>query len=399
MSILEMIGYLGFTVFFEWIYALALFGVVLFFMVVIPIIRSLLRKERPQIKLPSRGLIVKGFVLMTFFLVAVTIRVYIKERSLWVRDDVSFRAAREYFVCGQVLNGFRSLLSQFIHPEHSLLVPLTAMQRRIYDRGVVLLPENDGEEGVWLDLWFLSHYSRGFHETLDTAKSKYPPGDMIRLTDQCWYAIETCMTKPFSDKRMEEKHFFRDIPRMLFYYAFYQNYSTGGIQGSAKYALVDSVLINRTLQIEAWTDVIRKKWEASDDMKKELQKHPKIEATLDVVQLMELDEIILSKIRTGKFICNDRYASKYAWFVEYVARDHQSALRKILSSTQGKRLYEIAFKPYDVYFVKNYLLHDHCGYSFSLSVLNINKKMPDDLFQADFSDEINMLNKLKYPSQ
>lgn len=394
MNTWTTMGYIGFTICVAWIYFIIAIGSIGSIFLVLRAILFLLKKKRPIITIPSRRFVLNGIALSLIFVFGVTIRVYMKERSVWLRDEISYRTAREYFVCGQVLNGFRRLLTRFVHPEHALVKPLTAMQKRIYDKGSVLLPENDGEEGMWLDLWFISHYSMNSYTTRDEQKRNryYYPFDMIRLTDQCWYSIHTCMTRSFSDKCMEERQFLMNIPRMLFYYSFYQNYSLGYRSGSDQYALEEPVLIGRSKQIEFWTELLREKWKASDYIHEELRKHPKLEATMDVVQLIELRNIIRTNIRLSHFSCSDEHVTKYKRLVEFFVLNSNSAIYKIKNSTQRNRLFSIAMKPYNAAFVTNYILKDHCGYEMDQAILNINKT-PFDILYGNYDYEINKLKE------
>ncbi|VVS95039.1 hypothetical protein [Desulfoluna spongiiphila] len=335
------------------------------------------------------------FLFGSLFLVSlINANVYFQLRGKWVRDEITHKDAREYFVAGQVVNSFRLILIRFVHPDHILLSPFHYLQHHIYNRGVQYLPEKDGEEGVWMDLWFVNIYAHRFYLTQDEKNSGHLPYNMIRLIDLSWFSIEKCMTQPFSDKTMFEVHCLRRIPRMLFYYSLYKNYSVGTIYGSHRYALSDEVLNRRVRQIEAWTDQIRDEWSGSDYIKTNLIKNPKVAATLDVVQLLQLRGILFKQIRDGVFHCSDPYIVKYKNLLSNMVLDTESSLSKIKNATQRRRLFSLVMKTHASEFVDDYLLHDYCGYSVSQTILNINDESYKKLY-SNYYEEMDILKKLK----
>jgi len=341
------------------------------------------------------------WVLLLGTLVLVSLiyaNVYFQLRGKWVRDDVKHKDAREYFVAGQVVNSFRMILTRFVHPEHIVLSPFHYLQRRIYNQGVRYLPENDGEEGVWVDLWFVNIYAHRFYLTRDESGAGRYPYNMIRLIDLSWYSINKCMTQPFSDKKMEETHYLKRIPRMLFYYSLYKNYSVGTIYGSHRYGLSDEVLNRRIRQIEAWTDQISDAWHQSDYMKANLEKHSKIEATLDIVQLMQLRGILFNEIREGTFSCSDPFVIKYKNLVEDLVVNPQSSLRKVKNATQRRRLFNITMTTHAAEFLDDYLLHDYCNYPIHPAILEINDESYEKLY-SNYYVEMDILEEMKGPPE
>jgi len=105
------------------------------------------------------------FVLIVFLVYHLGF--YIQQRQEWMGDDNALLEAKEYFVAGQVLYGFRALLTRFIHPDIVVLWPLNALQEKIFEDGIRLLPKQDGERYVWQQLWFLYPYTRTLRETWD----------------------------------------------------------------------------------------------------------------------------------------------------------------------------------------------------------------------------------------
>lgn len=247
-----------------------------------------------------------------------------------------------------------------------------------------------------MDLWFVNIYAKRFYLTLDERSPWHLPYNMIRLIDLSWYSINKCMTQPFADKKMEETHYLRRIPRMLFYYSLYKNYSVGTIYGSHRYGLSDEVLNRRIRQIEEWTDQIRDAWHQSDYMKANLEKHSKIEATLDIVQLMQLRGILFNEIRKGTFSCSDPFVIKYKNLVEDLVVNPQSSLRKVRNATQRRRLFNITMTTHAAEFMDDYLLHDYCNYPIHPAILKINDESYEKLY-SNYYVEMDILEEMNVP--
>ncbi|SCY67631.1 hypothetical protein [Desulfoluna spongiiphila] len=363
------------------------------------------RSEYQDINKPSYGrpiilkqgliFLSKNKIKMVFWplcvVCVVNVIIYNSQRNEWIRKDAHHTIAREYFVAGQVVNAFRSMTVRFVHPENKLLYPYNLLQEIIFNRGVRYLPANDGEAGVWVDLWFVGTYSRSFYLTRDESGTGKTPHDMIRLIDLSWYSINKCMTNSFESKKMEEVHFMRNIPRMLFYYSLYKNYSIGIIFGSRESALSDEVLNYRINKIAKWTGQIRIAWNNSEYMKVNIDQHPKLEATLSIVELLQLRDIIYKQIRDGVFDCSDTSVLKYKEIMEDLILNPKSSLRKVKNRTQRKRLFVLAMKPYAADFLNDYVLKKHCGYPIHRSILDINRLSLKEL-QYNFKAEIEKLN-------
>lgn len=127
--------------------------------------------------------------------------VYIHQRIIWTGEDNANLNAKEYFVAGQPLNGIRQILCKYIHPENPTLLPLNLLQQLIYNQGVRYLPEDDGERGVWDDLWFYRYYIDGMKKPYGTNSYK-PSHDMRRLLDRMYQSITIIATQPMADRQM-----------------------------------------------------------------------------------------------------------------------------------------------------------------------------------------------------
>ena len=203
---------------------------------------------------------------------AVLVTVYIHQRIEWTGKGSAHPVAREYFVSGQVLAIIRIAGAHVLHPENMLLQPYNGLQRVIYEKGIRYLPKDDGEIGVWTDIWLLYPYSRGmtlpkvsindpeatkhthFVAGVFQAQQMFPR--IISVLDRSWFAIETMSTKPFADKKMKRQYYLNFV-RAATYYHIYDGFYTGKYVGGSEKLFRDALHIKRRELLLKWLGALR----------------------------------------------------------------------------------------------------------------------------------------------
>ena len=236
--------------------------------------------------------------------------VYVIQLQKWTGKDNANLEAKQYWVAGQVLNGFRLVLTTFIHPEIPIMVPANLLQQWIYNKGTQYLPANDGEIGVWQNSWFHYHYSKRGRKPLYIRGGK-PSDLMVKLLDQEWFCLQTMATKPFADSQMKEEHYYRDYVSLALSYSFYKGYYSGWLTGSSSRMAQMPEHVQRTRQLSQWLWDLHEKWQKSQKMKTFLQEHPKLEVMYQLVQSLELSALIQGEIYARTFDCNNQSISRY----------------------------------------------------------------------------------------
>ena len=236
--------------------------------------------------------------------------VYVIQLQKWTGKDNANLEAKQYWVAGQVLNGFRLVLTTFIHPEIPIMVPANLLQQWIYNKGTQYLPANDGETGVWQNSWFHYHYSRLDRSPLYIHIGR-PSDLMVKLLDQEWFCLQTMATKPFADSQMKEEHYYRDYVSLALSYSFYKGYYSGWLTGSSSRMAQMPEHVQRTKQLSQWLWDLHEKWQKSQKMKTFLQEHPKLEVMYQLVQSLELSALIQGEIYARTFDCNNQSISRY----------------------------------------------------------------------------------------
>ncbi|NPA95640.1 MAG: hypothetical protein GXO58_09475, partial [Thermodesulfobacteria bacterium] len=213
-----------------------------------------------------RKLIVACLVMM--------LTVYVLQLQKWTGKDNANLDAKQYWVPGQVLNGFRLVLTTFIHPEIPVMIPSNLLQQWIYDQGTKYLPENDGEIGVWQNSWFHYHYSRRDRKPLFIGKGS-PSDLMVNILDRQWFCLETMATKPFADHQMEVEHYYRDYPSLALSYNLREGWYSGKLVASAARLAQMKKYVLRSRLLSQWLWELGEKWQTSEKTLRFLKKHPK----------------------------------------------------------------------------------------------------------------------------
>ncbi|WP_448875121.1 hypothetical protein [Desulfobulbus propionicus] len=284
----------------------------------------------------------KRLRIALIFVVFASLSAYAKQRVKWIGEDNANLKAKEYWVSGQVLNGFRQALTTVIHPEVFIMFPANSLQWAIYQQGVKQFPEKDGEVGVWQNAWFHCHYyKKGRRQLgLNTGTSS----DKMRLLlDQWWFCLETMATCPFADKQMEEEHYYRDYPALAFSYEQYKGFYSYKKVGSAQRLAMMPKHVNRSRLLSRWLWELPSKWQVSPKALAFNVAHPKIVALLQADLLLELQALIQGEVHERKFACDNESVKRYVTTrTEFVAPlDGLPAYKRMKENDQGNRLYEI----------------------------------------------------------
>lgn len=177
----------------------------------------------------------KSKVLFAILLIILVfnISIYAKQRAQWMGDNNGNLVAKEYWVAGQVVYAYRNMYCHLNHPDDWLIQPFTWLQEWIYSKGSRYIQENDGEIGVWTNMWFVYPYAKKLYITTDSHATK-PSPRMIALVERTWFSLEKQATGKWADNQMKEQYYLRGFPGLAFYYTAEQGFLTGKFVGSDK---------------------------------------------------------------------------------------------------------------------------------------------------------------------
>lgn len=294
-------------------------------------------------------------------IVVASMTTYISQRIKWMGEDNAHLQAKEYWVAGQVLNGFRKALTSVIHPDVFIMWPAEGMQRLIYRQGSRQLPENDGEIGVWQNAWFNYHYIKKGRRNLgvNTGESS---DKMRQILDQWWFSLEKMGSMPFADKQMEEEHYLRDYPALAFWYKMYDGFYTKKLIASAHRLAKIPEHIDRHRRLSVWLWKLPANWKSSVKSLNFNAAHPKIVALNQTSLIFTLQALIQGEIHARKFSCTNesiqRYVTARKEFTEGI--NGLPAYKTMEDQEQGERLWRIAVDSHGARSAK-YVIKHYCG--------------------------------------
>lgn len=330
--------------------------------------------------------------------------IYAHGRLQWCGADNANLKAKEYFVAGQPLAGLRLMLATYLNPDNLILQPLHGLQHLIYIRGIKQLPEKDGEIGVWADLWFNYPYIRNMWEPYGTDK-RAPSHQMRNLLDNIWFAMEAMSTRPFADKKMEQKNYQLNFPRSAFYYTIKAGYYHDRYIGASVHLLKDLTFVERSRLLYEWTTALRERWIEQGRYESIKKEHPKVEALRQVVVLDTLENLIQSTIYSGEFSCDNPdiplYIEARRDFADENAQNHVLKQLRQKEKRQADDLYVMGVGSVAPAFLK-YLLRQYCGMEvvgtmrFGYKNKEAEQRRLRDQVEYTFRNEIKILEEGKH---
>lgn len=280
----------------------------------------------------------KAYTKIVLLTSVILIAVYANQRIEWMGKDNAHLDAKEYWVSGQVIASLRLGGTLVLHPENPLLWPFNFLQKLVYDKGTQYLPKDDGELGVWTDLWFIYPYNRRgllpkvkvktdkwFHliDPVFTAKETFPK--IIAMLDRTWFAIETMATKPYADKKMKVDNYFRNFPRIVMYYHVYESFYVPWQEGMFKQMMADPRYVPRNELLVEWLDNIKREWETSGFYSTVWEKYPIVGAGQAAVRVPILQNLLKVAVIRKEFRCDHPLVEKvYEGFLRLMSDDYRT---------------------------------------------------------------------------
>jgi hypothetical protein len=264
---------------------------------------------------------------------------YMVQRKQWMGADNANLSAKQYFVVGQVVYFYRRAISSFLwHPDaYELIGPLSALQRLIYTIGIRQLPNEDAEEAVWAEQWFVYIYSHrmvvaggAFSDYGDLGENMLRGANGKSLTvkeaergevpllpadneyfDLVWHCLETMATKEFADREMREHHYLRNYAGMAHYYAYKspRAYTKVFLGYQPLYAQMEE-MTRRNEKLVNWLSELPDKWQQSAEVSSFIQQHSKVDAMRQMALLMTLVNIFDARVWAHEFSCDDPYLKR-----------------------------------------------------------------------------------------
>ncbi len=248
---------------------------------------------------PRRNLF--RFLLLTITLSAA---LYIYERQQWINEGTVYKDAKEYFVTGQVLAGYRKILSSVIPPDNVALWPLTVLQQSIYDSGTALLPKEDAEDAMWYQMWFIYPYSVRDYVPYGTWEVEHGRDRQQAWLEKVWPRVEKLSHPVFKDKKMREAYI-KGFPGLAFYYSLNQIfYYDKDVPKAMPYLRTIPKHIERNEILWEGLIVHQRAWDAAHMDEGFGKKHPKVKVLMQLAMMNVTEFLIQSSIMAHTFRCD-----------------------------------------------------------------------------------------------
>lgn len=231
-------------------------------------------------------------------------------RYEWMGSDNAHYKAKEYWVAGMPLYTVRIASASVLHPDIPVFWPMHQLQQIIYDRGVRHLPQNDGEIGVWTDMWLCYPYLKKTRVTFGTSKLE-PSLAMRQLLDKVWFSIDAMGGNPMADRQMKRQQYARNLPRSMFYYILYRGYYADKMIGSASQTLQNPTQLKRLRAMAQYQQDLRDFWVQEGLETHILQTMPQVEVTRLAVANFVYGDLIRASIYPGQFTCDNPDIPRY----------------------------------------------------------------------------------------
>ena len=297
-----------------------------------------------------------ALVLLALML-AINVSIYTAQRREWMGEDNSNLEAKQYFVVGQVLYLYRSIITDVFHPDNFVFSPLYNFQKTILDIGSNQLPRSDGELGVWIHNWLVYPYSKKFllpNNYVSYANKRMASPEVIELLDRSWRSIQLVATRPFADKQMYEQQFLRNFPGMAHYYTFYEGAYTGTMTASAFKLSKSMKFMKRSELLVRWLSELSEKWQNSMVASKFVSENMEVEVTRQVAIMIGMNKILLARINEKQFTCHDPLWRSY----QEIRNDFTLAIDKLADRSKSHKFRYVGLNSvlakFDWYILKKY---------------------------------------------
>lgn len=283
----------------------------------------------------------KSFHYIILLVLIFNVSLYCKQRFEWMGEDNGNLTAKEYWVAGQVVYGYRAFFSAIEHPDRTFIQPFTLLQEWICRKGVNYLPENDGERGVWTDLWFVYPYSKQMRIAMGSSGYK-PSPRMIALVERSWYALEKEATGSWADYQMKTQHYFRNFPGQAFYYLTNKGFLTGKKVGSRALYTQDEHLLSRDRKLISWLAELPGQWQSMNEFAAFQEKNPKVDALRQITMVELSGDLVHEAMYKKTFTCDSREVQQYLTLREDLVGKPETVLTRMMDKSQAKTLYDLA---------------------------------------------------------
>lgn len=259
-----------------------------------------------------------------------TLGLYVYERPRWIMDNSAHLSAKQYMVINAVILDYRTIGAALLFPENLIWKPLVWLQRLVVTIGRSLIPDNDGEHGIWLYYFELAPYINVLHAPATS--------EMYHLISTAEFTLQTLAEKEITDENFREFNQYQIYTITSFYYNFSylkkyildlqpKVYTEGLFHDPKQYEFIKSI-VDKYIEKE-------QEWPQNPLISKYVKEHPDFELIHISTALLLVRNIIYYQINNRKYACNDHYVNIYYEYAERFYGDN-TPYHKVDNDLQDK---------------------------------------------------------------
>jgi len=356
----------------SYLYLSIIWGVVLLYVYFIYIIYRYLKKcflEKgiakfglDTFKISLKESKIKFFLL--FFLGA-NFSLYTAQRSEWINKNTTHHNAKEYFVAGTPIIFYKKVLNLLFKPDSIVMKPFDVLSHALYDEGVALLPENDGERYYWQYRYFNYWYIRGagYMPDYDAYHPKPITKEQQVILNSMYDVMKGLATSKIEDQKINGEKY-KAFIAVTHYYTYkrflpYNKYIIDRYADRNLIALKEEAFVQKEKSVIEWIIKFKNEYKKNEKLRKFIDERTPILGVSYLDSLRSFIEKMLFKmiVVDRKLDCESKYIKIYLDSSrEFV--DKNSPLYR-LSKSQKEFIYDLYFNSNFSYLYK-YIIKKEC---------------------------------------
>jgi hypothetical protein len=307
----------------------------------------------------DRSLLAIGFGLFFFLHFALFVNFYIS----YIKDDTKYHDAKAYYAVGMVPHTYSVVLGRITTPLHPALlglnIPATKIKEYLFNQGVKLIPESDGERELWEYEWFYypytirssfiydTYYKRDISPQLDNTEFTYL--FFQKKLSRLYEIITQVNTKKIADKH-READMLKKLPLMISYYDLHSSwfmpykYLRDSKYSAHEFLVTTPKYINQKKQMRKWLESMEQRVDNSPIFKAWGDSHYKsllkILALRDQALLYLMEREMFAQIRSYEFSCKNPIVTTYKELRDrYIIGSGNSVLDRLMEEGREKEAF------------------------------------------------------------
>lgn len=290
---------------------------------------------------------------------------YSAQRNEWINKNTIHHNAKEYFVAYVPIAFYKKMLDVFVAPDSIIMKPFNALSKILYNKGVKLLPKDDGEKYYWkyriFNYWYIK--GAGYMPDYDLYHPKPITIEQQKILDSMYEVAKGLATSKIKDKVINREKY-KVFIAVLHYYVLkswmeYNEYVVNSYADAQLKVLQNKRYVNKEKNIFKWTLRFQNEYKKDKILVQQIEKNNPILGVDYLYVLQDTIEVFVFKmIVENKLNCNSKYIQMYSKNSKKFI-DKDSPLFK-MSKEQQKLILKYAYQT-DMAYLSKYIIYKQCN--------------------------------------